>query len=156
MALTTRENYAVSLTHYSGQSKKAARKARERQQPAGMDRTPTTDNAGAKVAGRGDDFSPVQQPQISEAAKGQAEEVEVVQPAAATEVLETLSREEQIEALKNIVKRLESDVAGAQVAYQTLTADQKKYKKQIANLEMEITAEQVRGVEGCTHWFLKE
>ena len=34
-------------------SKKSARKARQRQQPAGMDRTPTTDNAGAKVAGRG-------------------------------------------------------------------------------------------------------
>ena len=83
-------------------SKKSARKARERQQPTGVDRTPTTANAGAKVAGRGDDFSPLQRPQISEAAKGQAEEAKVEQPAEATEVLETLSREEQIEALPSL------------------------------------------------------
>ena len=63
-------------------SKKSARKARERQQPTGVDRTPTTANAGAKVAGRGDDFSPLQRPQISEAAKGQAEEAKVEQEAA--------------------------------------------------------------------------
>ena len=76
-------------------SKKSARKARERQQPAGVGRTPTTGNAGAKVAGRGDDFSPVQQPQISEAAKGPAAEEAAVQ---ASEVakLEPLSREEEI------------------------------------------------------------
>ena len=70
--------------------------------------------------------------------------------------VDELPEEEQIHALQTIVKRLESDVAGAQVAYQQLTADQKKYKKEIVNLEMEITAEQVRVTRkshGCFFFF---
>ena len=51
-------------------SKKSARKARERHQARDATSTPTTGQAVSKTAPRGDDFTPVQQPQISEAAKG--------------------------------------------------------------------------------------
>ena len=67
-------------------SKKSARKARERHQARDATSTPTTGQAASKTAPRGDDFTPVQQPQISEAAKGskakeEAQEAELDVPA---------------------------------------------------------------------------
>ena len=51
-------------------SKKSARKARERHQARDATSTPTTGQAVSKTAPRGDDFTPVQKPQISERCKG--------------------------------------------------------------------------------------
>ena len=54
--------------------KKSARRAREAKQARGMASTPATDKDQSKTASRGDDFSPLQRPQISEAARGEAKE----------------------------------------------------------------------------------
>ena len=54
--------------------KKSARRAREAKQARDMASTPATDKDQSKTASRGDDFSPLQRPQISEAARGEAKE----------------------------------------------------------------------------------